>query len=224
MFSFLSNLITGKTACNDIIAKWGNKPIASCVLGISQVGMNSKLSFNISHSSLLLLNKEIDYEIEDELQKEIGILIEYGDYSPNMCKDEQNNVNKGYVIYRYGDRGGLRYYGKKYSEFITELGEIGYIDLNIDDNNKLTFKNFINKIAPLEDNKWIKENYSMGITNNFNSSTFVIHALKELKPHFSFVNVCPSIRDLIISKNIEKKLNFIPSDIKTELMNYYKKC
>ena len=50
-----------------------------------------------------------------------GILIEYGDYSPDMNKTEKNYVDKGLVIYRYDDKGGLRYYVKKYGEFIKDL-------------------------------------------------------------------------------------------------------
>ena len=56
-------------------------------------------------------------------------------------------MKKGLVIYHYGDKGGLRYYIKKYSEFIKEFGDIGYIDLNIHVDNQITFNTFLNKVA-----------------------------------------------------------------------------
>ena len=225
MFSFLSNFFTGKTLVKDIIENWGNKPIVSCVLGISKIGGPiSHLGNSFVHSAILLLNTEIDYnqEDDDKFQNENGILIEYGNYSPNMSQEEKKNVNNCLVIYRYGDKGGLKYYGKKYSEFIEGFADIGYIHLNIDGNNQQTFEQFINKIAPLEDNKWIQENYSIGLNNNYNSQTFVIQALKELKPHFNICNVFTN--NLELSKKLsQKRLGFLPSNIKTELMNYFRK-
>ena len=96
---------------------------------------------------------------------------------------------------------------------------MGYIDLNIEPDNVFTFIYFINKIAKSEDNKWIKENYSLDHTN-FNSHTFVIEALKILKPYFNFLNVNPTDLDLAQIKS-KRRLDFIPSDIKIELINYY---
>ena len=223
MLSFISSFFSFYSTqsikpINEFLLEWGNKPIASCVLGISKIGWASNLTNSISHIALLLLNKKIDYLKYDEIEKEYGILIEYGDYNPNMCKSEKEYTTKGYVIYRYGDNGGLRYYVKKYSEFIEQYGDIGYIDLNIDEPNQKNFGDFINNIAKLEDNKWIQKNYS---TLNFSTHNFSIEALKELKPSFHMGNAFPKDQELAKYKSI-KKLNFIPPIIKNELIKFNK--
>ena len=222
MLSFISSFFSlasshNLKSVNETLSSWGNMPIASCVLGISKIGYASTLTVSISHTALLLLNKKIDYLKYDEIEKENGILIEYGDYNPNMSKSEKDYSNKGIVVYPYGDNGGLRYYVKKYSEFIEQYGDIGYIDLNIDEPNQKTFVDFINNIAKLEDNKWIQKHYSV---LNFNTQNFAIEALKELKPFFHMGNAFPKDQELAKNKSI-KKLNFIPPIIKTELMKLY---
>ena len=223
MLSFISSFFSFYSTqsikpINEFLLEWRNKPIASCVLGISKIGWASNLTNSISHIALLLLNKKIDYLKYDEIEKENGILIEYGDYNPNMSKSEKDYSNKGIVVYPYGDNGGLRYYVKKYSEFIEQYGDIGYIDLNIDEPNQKTFVDFINNVAKLEDNKWIQKNYSV---LNFNTQDFAKEALKELKPFFHMGNAFPKDQDLAKNKSI-KKLNFIPPIIKNELMQFYK--
>ena len=75
-----------------------------------------------------------------------------------MCPEEKKYVDKGLVKYHYGNKGGLRYYGKRYGEFIEVFGDIGYIDLNIHPDNQNSFDFFLDKIAKVEENKWIKEN------------------------------------------------------------------
>ena len=211
-----SNSSSSSSTCvKDIIKKWGNNSIASCVLGISKIGVASNLSYNISHAALLLLDINIDYDEEEvDLKKKIGILIEYGDYSSNMNETEQKYVDKGYVVYHYGNKGGLRYYGKKYSEFIKQFGDIGYIDFNIMADNQYTFEYFLNQIANLNENKWIKERYVASIMSNFNCQTFAGEAIKILKPYFTFENITPRAKDLVISKNFNNKINFVPNDIK----------
>ena len=225
LVSFSSSISSASVSntVSSLIEQWGNKPIASCVLGISKIGMKSNLTNKISHSALLLLNKEIDYDQddEDEILNRDGIIIEYGDYNPNMSPQEKDYTKRGLVIYHYGDKGGLRYYVKKYKEFIEKLADLGYIDLNIDENNQQSFDHFINTIAKKEDNKWIQSNYSVGFTN-FNCQTFSIDALKELKPYFNSSNIFPCNIDLARKKS-KQKLEFIPSNIKTELINYYRK-
>jgi len=219
--SSIKSSTSSATPVANLISEWGNKPIVSCVLGISKIGRASIISNNIAHAALLLLNKEIDYEQEndDEIQNLNGILIEYGDYSPKMATTEEEYTNKGLVIYRYGEKGGLRYYVKKYSEFIEQFGDKGYVDLNIDVNNHKTFQYFIDKIAKKESNKWIKANYSVGLYN-FNCQTFAIEAIKEIKPHFNMTNVNPA-DETLAKKKSKQKLEFIPSNIKNELMNFY---
>ena len=223
-FNSSSNSSASSSTCvKDIINKWGNNTIASCVLGISKIGYSSNISYNIAHAALLLLDKNIDYEEEDELQNEVGILIEYGDYSSSMDKTEKKYVDKGFVIYHYGNKWGLRYYWKKYSEFIKQFGDIGYIDFNIIADNQISFELFLNHIAKLKANKWIKERYSASMFSNFNCQTFVAEALKVLKPYFSFENISPRAKDLMYSKSFTHKINFVPQDIKQILSDYYKK-
>ena len=216
----LSN--SSATPVTNLIEQWENKSIASCVLGISKINMASNLNSKVSHSSLLLLQKEIDYDQDDEeeFKNETGIIIEYGDYSPDMNKTEKEYTRQELVKYHYGAQGGLRYYCKKYGEFIKEFGDIGYIDLNIDADNQQSFNHFINEITKSEDKKWIKAKYSS--FNNFNCQTFSIHALKIIKPYFNSSNIYPTDSNLALKKS-KKKLDFIPSNIKVVLMEFYRK-
>ena len=204
----------------DIITKWGNNPISSCVLGISKIGIASYLSTKIAHAALLMLQEKLDFNDEEsDILKRNGILVEYGDYSPDMHKTEKKYYENGYVIYQYGEQGGLRYYGKNYGEFIEEFGDIGHVELKINEVNQNTFEYFINKIAKKEDNKWIKANYKVCFSN-FNCQTFVIEALKEINPNFNLGDVFPKDKNLINGR--KKSLNFIPDNIKNELMKYLK--
>ena len=209
------------TPVANLINSWEKKPIASCVVGISKISMASNIINKISHAALLLMKDEIGFEEEESnILERDGILIEYGDYKKDMCDTEKDYVNKGLVIYHYGDKGGLRYYVKKYGEFIKEFGDKGYIDLNIDEVNHQSFEHFISKIANKDENKWIHSKYS--VVYNFNCQTFVIEALKEIKPYFNLGNVYPTDSDMAAKKS-KKKLDFIPSNIKTELVKYLRK-
>lgn len=219
MFASLSSS-SSSAPVSDIISQWKNSCIQSCVLGISKIGMTSNLSTKISHAAILLLNKEIDYDEDDDniILDTNGILIEYGEYDPNK-DEEKNKVKKGLVVYHYGEKGGLRYYIKKYGNFIEEFGDIGYIDLNIHSDNQISFDTFLDKIAKLEDNKWTLNNYSA--IYNFNCQNFAIEALHELNPHFVIGNIYPKDPNLAAKKS-KKKLDFVPSNIKEELLKLYK--
>ena len=219
MFASLSSS-SSSAPVSDIISQWKNSCIQSCVLGISKIGMTSNLSTKISHAAILLLNKEIDYDEDDDniILDTNGILIEYGEYDPNK-DEEKNKVKKGLVVYHYGEKGGLRYYIKKYGRFIEEYGDIGYIDLNIHSDNQISFDTFLDKIAKLEDNKWTLNNYSA--IYNFNCQNFAIEALHELNPHFVIGNIYPKDPNLAAKKS-KKKLDFVPSNIKEELLKLHK--
>ena len=209
------------TPVANLINSWERKPIASCVVGISKISMASNIINKVSHAALLLLKEEFGFEDDDsDVKERNGILIEYGDYKQDMCDTEKEYSEKGLVVYRYGDKGGLRYYVKKYGEFIDEFGDKGYIDLNIDSVYQQSFNHFINKIAGLNENKWIHANYSA--VYNCNCQTFVIEALKVIKPYFNLGNAFPTVPDLERKKS-KQKLDFIPSDIKSELNNYFRK-
>lgn len=220
MFSSFSSS-SSSTSVSDLISQWGNKAISSCVLGMSKIGKASYLAYKISHAAILLLTKKIDYDEDDEneITNEEGIVIEYGDYDPN-ADDQKKEVQKGFVIYHYGDKGGLRYYIKKYGEFIKEFGDIGYIDLNIHEDNQTTFNVFINKVAKLDDNKWIKKNYSAYF--DYHCQTFAIEALKELKPYFKTSNIFPNDINLA-RKKTKQKMEFLPSNLKQQLIKFHRK-
>ena len=210
----------------NIIDSWEEKTIASCILGISKIGIVTNIDKDFSHAALLLLDKTIDYDEDDfeKIQDYYGILIEYGDYNPNMCDDEKNYVKKELVKYHYDDKGGLRYYGKKYGEFCTEFGSLGYIDCNIKPDNQQSFEVFLNNIAKKEDNKWIQKNYFVGIKNNFNCQNFAIEALKKLKPYFTLENIIPNNKDPKKLKGYNKKIeSFVPQIIRPELKSFYTK-
>ena len=228
MFSKISINSSSKSSASsafkvgDVVKKWEGHTIASCVLGMSKINLASEVINKISHSALLLLNTNLDYEDDDDekIQKELGILIEYGDYKPDMCDTEKNYVKNGYVIYHYGEKGGLRYYGKKYCEFINEFGTKGYVDLNIHVDKQISFKVFLETIAKSEDNKWINDNYS---AMRFNCQNFTIEALKLLQPSFSFANINPKSDELNNKKSFKQKLKFLPDNIYSILLPFYEK-
>ena len=169
------------TPVANLIAKFNQTSVYSCVVGISLI--KKLVGQNIAHTALLVSNK-----ISKELRKKggEGILIEYGDYQPEMNENEKKYTDKGYVIYRYGKKGGLRYYVKDYNEFKTEFGDIGIINLDLSEECQKTFSFLIDKLAPKEENRWIKNNYNVvGIfKETLNCQTFTAHALEILKPEY----------------------------------------
>lgn len=205
---------------SDIITEWGNNPVHSCVLGISKISFLSEIMNKISHAALLLLPCSIDYEsfVEEKMNKEFGILLEYGDYNPNMCDTEKGYTKKGLVKYLYEDEGGLRYYGKSYGEFLKEFATIGYIEMNISSENHKTFHNILETITNNKSNKWIQSKYSL----SYNCQTFVIEALKVIKPYYNISNIFLTGETKVI-KNPKLKVQFIPPGLREELKNYYKK-
>lgn len=207
------------TPVSDIISQWGNNPVYSCVLGISKISFLSEIMNKVSHAALLLLPCPIDYENYDEskMNNIFGILLEYGDYNPEMCDTEKGYTKKGLVKYHYGKEGGLRYYGKSYGEFLKEFATIGYIEMNISSENHRTFHNIIETITN-KNNKWIQKNYSL----TFNCQTFVIEALKVIKPYYNISNIFSTGETKTI-KNPNQKVLFIPVGIREELKKYYKK-
>ena len=73
----------------------GNNPISSCVLGISKIGIASYLSTKIAHATLLMLEEKFNInDDESDILKRNGILVEYGEYSPDMDKTEKKILRK----------------------------------------------------------------------------------------------------------------------------------
>ena len=200
------------------ILQLNNKKIVSCVLAMSKINLN-KLNKNFAHAALLLIDTESD--VDDDYRGD-GIIIEYGDYFPNMSEKESELVKKGNVIYRYGDKGGLRYYAINYKEFLNIFGNICYVSMDISSDNQMTFQYFIDTIAPTSDNIWIKENYKVSILNgiigigkdNRHCQTFAAKALSILKPKFmkNMINVTDD------SRKTKKKIDIFPDIIKDELL------
>lgn len=224
-FNFSSRSSSSATAVTDIIKKWGQNTIASCILGFSYINIASYLINKVKHTALLLLPEKIDYDDEvnfSKLKKKLGILIEFGDYNPNMCNDEKNYVEKKYVIYHYDNKGGLRYYGKIYDDFCKEFGNLGYIEFNIKADYQISFSTFLDTIAKKENNKWIQERYD---PFNFNCQNFVIEALKILKPYFTSENIMiPNVKDIRQLRSMKQKLdNFVPSNIQSVITPFYVK-
>ena len=165
---------------DNIIKEFDEKCIHSCVIGISSI-RGSSINHNIAHSALLLSEKKAN---DLERKGGTGILIEYGDYTPNLNEDEKNYVKNGYVIYRYGEQGGLRYYVHYFDEFKTKFCDIGYLCLDVSKENQITFSHLIDKIAPKYENNWIQKNHSLF---TLNSQSFASHVLDILKPRFNYI-------------------------------------
>ena len=210
-----SSSSSSSSTINSLIDKLNQTKIVSCVLAMSKINMN-KFSKNFVHASLLLINTNSD--VADESRGD-GIIIEYGDYSPTMSDDEIKSVEKGRVIYRYGDKGGLRYYAFKYTEFLETFGDICYVSMDIKPEYQVTFQYFLDKVAPESENDWIKEKYNVSILNgifgsgNHNCQTFAAKALNILKPSFNPHYIIK--KDT--SKKTNKKIDIFPKYIKDVL-------
>ena len=189
-------------AVGDMVNKMNQQSIKSCIIGISTINILSGKLKDMSHSATLLLDTESEYIKEDS----IGILIEYGDYCPEMSKTEKEYVKQKYVKYRYdGDKGGLRYYVNTYKDFKKTFSDIMYIELDIPEKNQMTFDNFIEKIAPNSSDDWIKYKYS---SYNHNCQNFVVETIKVLNPSFSTKDVFPKDPKLLETK--DKKITIKP--------------
>jgi len=195
MFNLFSKLFKRpQINVSQLIQKLDKTNIVSCVLAISQTNYFGNLTNRILHSALLLI--DTDSEKNDE-NRGYGILIEYGNFSPEMSVEEDINVKDGNIIYRYGMKGGLRYYSLNYSKFVKDFANIGYVSMDIDKKDQMTFSNFIEQCAPLLEKQWTKDNYSI-LRNNCHN--FIIKAIRILKPHFN-----PS---MIITNSLEFEFKY----------------
>ena len=210
-----SSSSSSSSTINSLIDKLNQTKIVSCVLAMSKINMN-KFSKNFAHAALLLINT--NSEVTDENRGD-GIIIEYGDYSPKMSDEEIKSVKEGRVIYRYGDKGGLRYYAFKYTEFLDVFGDICYVSMDIKPEYQVTFQYFLDKVAPNSENVWIKEKYNVSILNgifgsgNHNCQTFAAKALNILKPSFDPHYIIK--KDT--SRKTNKKIDIFPQYIKDVL-------
>lgn len=169
-----------------------DKKIVSCCIGLSQLNSENLTGVvgtivggkNYVHSALWLSDKDF------ENTNEKGLIIEYGNYKKEFetkfVIDNDGNkviekIEKKYVIYHYNEKGGLRYYVKNYEDFKKIFATTAYVDLDVDPDNQVMFKDFIKNCAPFEKNEWIQEKYHF-LKNN--CQHFTAHALKVLKPNY----------------------------------------
>lgn len=190
MFSSSSSSSSSSSATKigDLIEKMGQTPIHSCIIGISQLKFHS-LSNNISHAALLLTTENRTPILKKKCESSEGILIEYGNYPPDESKakkEEEDNIKNNLVIYRYGDKGGLRYYTNTIGFFRKKFCDVGCAVLQIPQFNQNTFSVLIELLAPKNDMKWIKENYNAikFINKSHNCQDFVCHSIDILKPTY----------------------------------------
>lgn len=200
----------------DLIKSFDKKTIKSCIVGVSKILFN-----NISHTSLFLSDLEAN-KLEKIGDKEVdGIIIEYGYYDPKKNDDEWDNVDKGYVIYRYGrELGGLRYYTNTFTKYIIKFCDLAYIILDVNKDNQITFSYFIDQVAPIKEEKWIKKNYVFTkdlFNKTFNCRTFTAHALNVIKPIYD-KRLIKKGKSASISKNKEETL--IPNEVLKILKKY----
>ena len=209
MIRMMSQSSMSSHRVDNIVQEFDEKCIRSCVIGISSM-MGSSINHNIAHSALLLSEKKAN---DLERKGGTGILIEYGNYTPNLNEVEKHCVKDGYIIYRYGEQGGLRYYVHYFDEFKKKFCDIGYLCLDVSEENQITFSAFIDKIAPKYENNWIQKNYSLF---TLNSQSFVSHVLDILKPRFNYMCFTkgPS------APNVRNYESIIPNKILKTLQKY----
>ena len=222
MFSSSSSSSSSSSATKigDLITKINKTAIYSFVIGISKIKYHS-LSRNISHAALLLTTKQRKDLLNNKSKNTEGILLEYGAYPPDEPKakeTEENNIKNGLVIYRYGKKGGLRYYTNTFEYFKNNFCDVGYIALNISNDNQKTFYELIDILAPESENKWIKENYNAVniINKSQNCQDFVCHVIDILKPSYEVTFIKPG-KDY---SSITDEESLVPDSILKTLQKY----
>ena len=204
-----SSSSSSSSSTKSMVEKLNKTKIVSCVLAMSKINWNS-VDKNFAHAALLLI--DTNSELNEEYRG-TGIIIEYGDYSPTMSKEEEEAVKNNRVIYRYNNKGGLRYYAIDYKEYVKIFGDICYVSMDIESYNQMTFQYFLDTIAPTSENIWIKEKYSIGYWKNHNCQSFAIKALNLLKPKFNSIQVIVTDN----ARRTKKKIDIFPDEIKKVL-------
>lgn len=217
-----SSSSSSATKIKDLINELNTKPIYSFIIGISHIKYHS-LNRNIAHAALLFTTQKKKDIMSGKCNNTEGILLEYGSYPPDEPKakiQEEENIKNDLVIYRYGDKGGLRYYTNTIDFFRNNFCDVGYVTVNICKNNQKTFFNLIDILAPLSENKWIKENYNAVslIKNSQNCQDFVCHVIDILKPTYEVGYITKGNKSSAIDE--ENKEDLIPSDILKTLKKY----
>ena len=224
---YMIAMFSSSSACSfpkieDLVKQINEKPIYSLVIGFSQIHFYS-LNHNFVHASLFLTTYKTNELFLEKNKNVDGILLEYGNYPLDGTYDkkiEDYEIKNGLKIYRYEGQGGLRYYACEFEYFIKRFGDAGYITLDISKENNYTFPNLIDKLAPLSENKWIKENYNMiGIfKKSQNSQDFVCHVIDILKPHYNKDNIKNG--KYLETKSDSDKESIVPNSILKTLKKY----
>ena len=218
-----SSSSSSATKIGVLINKMGQTPIHSCIIAINSIKGND-YHHNIAHTALLLTTKNRKEIMKGQCQNAEGILIEYGNYPPDEPKakiEEEDNIKNNLVIYRYEEKGGLRYYTNSIEFFLQKFCDVGYVTLDIDKDNQKSFKNLIDIMAPLSENKWIKENYNLTdlvFKKSQNCQDFVCHAIDILKPIYDVSYIKKGKK---CSKDVNEQ-NIIPDCI-LKILNKYEK-
>ena len=226
MGNYYSNIISlfnfnNATKIGDLISKLNNLPISSLIIGISSLKYQS-LSPNITHIVLLLTTEKRMEILMRKCKVTEGIVIEYGNYpldEPQAKTKEEENIKNGLVIYRYGEKGGLRYYTNTFEYFEKNFCDVGYIPLNISQNNHKTFSELIDILAPESENKWIKENYNPVsiIKKSQNCQDFACHVIDILKPSsYEEIFIIPGKE----YESISDRESLVPDSILKTLQKY----
>ena len=214
-----SSSSSSATKVGDLIKQLDEeKKISSCVIGISTLAFHF-LSKNIVHTALFVSNIKRGKLVD----KSEGILLEYGYYPPDDEKGkkiEEDFVKNGDVIYRYGDKGGLRYYTNTFGEFKKNFCDVGYITLSVGKAEIKTFSYLIEQLAPVSEKKWIKEKYSATCLSGepLNCQTFVSHSIDIIKPIYESIYVIKGKNSTNISD--DNKESIVPNTILVTLRKY----
>ena len=208
--SFSGIFSNSATNVQSFADKLDKENIKTCVVGISALKGNS-VSSRLTHAALFLssvLGKNLDRDGGE------GILIEYGDYSPDLNEKEKVFVKNGYVIYRYGDKGGLRYYVQSFSDFKKIFADRCYIILDVDKDSQISFSFLLDEIASKSEEIWIKKNYNeIGIIKQtVNCQTFTSKILDLLKPKYDYRFIQ---KGTSITKDENMENEFPPEVLKT---------
>lgn len=215
MSSSGSSSSSSSSTVSSKINELNKKKIVSCALGISKI-KGYAINGNFVHAALLLIDTDCG-----KGQRGDGILIEYGNYCPKMDENEFKKVQNKDVIYRYDEKGGLRYYVINYDNFVKEFGDLCYVDMDIDNNRRVTFQYFIDTIAPKTEYKWIKNRYNVNPLEGFlgkgnhHCQIFSAEALKILKPSFR-----PKDIAIVGAQPPTNKIDILPGCIKKVLLKY----
>ena len=216
-----SSSSSGATKIGDLLKQMNETPIHSCVIGISELAFHS-LNRDIAHTALFLTNKKRSDLLDPKSKSSEGIVLEYGAYPPDEKKakeKEESNIKNGFVIYRYGEKDGLRYYTNTFEYFQDKFCDIGYITLKVNSENQETFFRLIDILAPLSENKWTKENYNaVGMVNHKqNCQDFVCHVINIIKPPYEILFITKGKNSSKIKD--EDKEKFVPRPILETLKN-----